>query len=191
MCAIPRSEPTALGLLGLLAEERRLRVVAAVVLGARRESAVVEASGLRPAEVRKAVQRLVTGGLVWEDDDGLRVATDRIATLVRAEAQARRAGARTPEELGATAAQLPVLRNFLVDGRLVSIPAAAGKRRVVLEFLSMQFEPGRVYPERDVNRLLSLFNPDHAALRRYLVDEEFLERRDGFYWRAGGPVELD
>lgn len=29
-----------------------------------------------------------------------------------------------------------------------------------------------------------------AALRRYLVDEEFLHRRDGFYWRAGGTFEV-
>ena len=32
---------------------------------------------------------------------------------------------------------------------------------------------------------------EEAALRRYLVDEEFLERRQGFYWRAGGTFELD
>lgn len=186
-----RLQPTALALLGLLADERRLKVVSAVVLGARSEGEVTERTGVGGEEVRQAVQRLVTGGLLALGDEGLTVATDRIAALVRAEAEARRAGAVTPEDLGATPEQVPVLRNFLVDGRLVSIPSAAAKRRVVLEFLSMQFEPGRIYPEKEVNRLLSLFNPDYAALRRYLVDDEFLERRDGFYWRAGGPVELD
>jgi len=33
-------------------------------------------------------------------------------------------------------------------------------------------------------------HPDHAALRRYLVDEGFLERAGGIYWRTGGTVEL-
>ena len=32
---------------------------------------------------------------------------------------------------------------------------------------------------------------DHAALRRYLVDEDLLSRTpDGTYWRSGGTVPL-
>lgn len=31
---------------------------------------------------------------------------------------------------------------------------------------------------------------DFAALRRYLVDEGFLARRDGYYWRSGGTVHV-
>lgn len=46
------------------------------------------------------------------------------------------------------------------------------------------------YPEAEVTALLQRFHPDHAALRRYLVENEFLERRDGLYWRAGGTVNL-
>jgi hypothetical protein len=34
--------------------------------------------------------------------------------------------------------------------------------------------------------MLQLFHPDFAALRRYLVDEGFLTREDGVYWRSGG-----
>jgi hypothetical protein len=51
------------------------------------------------------------------------------------------------------------------------------------------FEPGHRYPEREVNDVLRSFWPDYAALRRYLVDEGFLDRADGVYWRAGGTVE--
>ena len=42
------------------------------------------------------------------------------------------------------------------------------------------------YPERTVNTIFARRHADTAAWRRYLVDEEFLERRDGEYWRAGG-----
>ena len=66
-------------------------------------------------------------------------------------------------------------------------PSAAS----ILDWLAGRFEPGKTYPERDVNLLLGLAHADVAALRRYLVDEEFLERRDGFYWRAGGTFEMD
>ena len=40
-------------------------------------------------------------------------------------------------------------------------------------------------------RTLKAVHPDYAALRRYLVDEEFLHRRDGYYWRAGGTFAVD
>ena len=56
----------------------------------------------------------------------------------------------------------------------------------MLERLSQEFEPGLRYPERQVDFILQLFHPDHATLRRYLVDEGYLTRADGVYWRTGG-----
>ena len=38
--------------------------------------------------------------------------------------------------------------------------------------------------------MLQRFHPDHAALRRYLVDDQFLTREDGRYWRSGGTVDV-
>jgi hypothetical protein len=39
-----------------------------------------------------------------------------------------------------------------------------------------------------VNHLLGALFDDYVALRRYLVDAGLLDRADGEYWRAGGPV---
>jgi hypothetical protein len=103
----------------------------------------------------------------------------------------RPSGGASAEELGASPEQARVLAPFLRGGRLVSIPARAGRRRVLLDFLAGQFEPGRRYPEAEVNRMLGRFHDDYAALRRYLVDGEFLDRGDGFYWRAGGTFDVD
>ena len=47
------------------------------------------------------------------------------------------------------------------------------------------------YPEAEVNALLQRVHPDTAALRRYLVDEGFMARADGVYWRIGGSLEVD
>jgi hypothetical protein len=60
----------------------------------------------------------------------------------------------------------------------------------VLERLALDFEPGVRYPERDVNEVLRRYHEDYAALRRYLVDEGFLSRERGSYWRSGGRVDL-
>jgi hypothetical protein len=83
-----------------------------------------------------------------------------------------------------------VLRAFVrSDGSLVSIPTRIGKRLVVLDLIAQEFAVGEVYEETEVNAKLRAFHDDVAALRRYLVEEGFMDRRDGRYWRAGGTVD--
>jgi hypothetical protein len=79
-----------------------------------------------------------------------------------------------------------VLENFVdVAGRLVSIPVQHKKRMAILRWLVEDFQPGRLYAEAEVNRIIGRRHPDFAALRRYLVDEELMQRRRGVYWRTG------
>jgi hypothetical protein len=180
-------------LLGMLADEARLRAFAAVVLGATTAAQVADAAGLDTKAAVKALERLAAAGLVADQPgQGLRADTEPFRAAARGAAAARSQRSVDPAALGATPEQADVLRNFLTeDGHLARIPASHSKRLVVLDFLAQQFEPGKVYPERDVNFMLGKFHRDYAALRRYLVDEEFLERRDNFYWRAGGTFELE
>jgi hypothetical protein len=83
-----------------------------------------------------------------------------------------------------------ILQRFFRDGRLLSVPRQQSKRRVVLDHLAASFEPGVRYPETTVNEILGRVYDDYAALRRYLVDDGFLERDAGVYWRAGGTVDV-
>ena len=82
-----------------------------------------------------------------------------------------------------------VLSRFFSGQRLTSIPSTRAKRLVILERLAQEFEPGVRYQEPEVNFTLQMFHADYAALRRYLVDESFLTRADGVYWRTGGRYE--
>ncbi|WP_353952893.1 DUF2087 domain-containing protein [Knoellia sp. S7-12] len=82
-----------------------------------------------------------------------------------------------------------ILRAFIgADGRLSSIPTKLTKRLVILDHIAQSFEPGIRYTEAEVNDVMHQFHPDHAALRRYLVENELLERDAGVYWRAGGTT---
>jgi len=84
-----------------------------------------------------------------------------------------------------------VLVNFLgADGRLRTIPSKHSKLLVVLDHLAQEFEPGRRYAESEVNEVLQRFHPDFAALRRYLVENDFMTREDSVYWRSGGTFEV-
>jgi hypothetical protein len=81
-------------------------------------------------------------------------------------------------------------RFFSPDGRLHTMPTKHLKRRFVLDRIAQRFEPGRTYAEREVDAVLKEVHHDHAALRRYLVDDGFLTREDNVYWRSGGTFEV-
>ena len=84
-----------------------------------------------------------------------------------------------------------VLRAFFnEDGSLHTIPSKHAKLLVVLDRLSQEFEPGQRYEEPEVNLVLRRVHPDYAALRRYLVENGFLTREAGVYWRSGGTFDV-
>jgi hypothetical protein len=178
------TDPVAL--LGHLADPVRLRVFAAVVLDGPADSAAVAArAGATDTETLRVLARLEAAGLVGRDGAAWHA---RPEVLGRAMAEV--APAREVVDHGAVDAnEAAVLRTFMPAGRIEQIPAARGKRLVVLDHVCRVFEPGVRYPERDVTALLKAFHPDYAALRRYLVDEGFLSREGGTYWRSGGTTD--
>jgi hypothetical protein len=81
-----------------------------------------------------------------------------------------------------------VLRAFVRDGRLVSIPAKPKKRELLLPFiLERCFPEDRGYEEKEVNQRLALLHRDVASLRRYLIDAGLMTREAGTYRRATPP----
>ncbi|MBI5089619.1 MAG: DUF2087 domain-containing protein [Actinobacteria bacterium] len=172
-------------IVGLLADDDRRLVLAAIELGHASVEAIADATSLPGARVAKAAGRLAEAGLVIQQDGALRVPGDAF----RAAARAALARPRSDEHEGAPDEVRRVLSAFVVDGRITSIPAAHGKRQVLLDWLAQDFEPGRRYSEAAVNLVLGQRHADTAAWRRYLVDEGFLSREGGEYWRSGGTTE--
>lgn len=72
---------------------------------------------------------------------------------------------------------------FVRDGRLTSLPSRRPMLLAACAFLAGRFAPGRRYAEAEVNDLLADDAPDPATLRRLLVDEGYLAREAGMYWR--------
>src|SRR3954449_8601897 len=122
-------------IVGLLADPARLRVVAALALGAGTIEEAAAASGLPLKDVALAARRLARAGLVRRDGHVLELLTDRFGAAARAAA----ASAPPPEPLSDDPAQSAVLAAFIRDGRLTTIPAQQGKRRVVLEHVVRVF----------------------------------------------------
>jgi hypothetical protein len=180
------SAAAAIDAFALLADASRVRVVAALVLGAKTTDEVVAASGLTSREALEALSRLEAGDLVRRDGSAWVFDVRRLSELAR-DARPKP----VPDDHGdvpADAAQ--VLRRFLPHGRLLSMPAQRSRRLVVLDHIAGAFELGVKYPERDVNAILGGFDDDYATLRRFLVDDGFLTREAGVYWRSGGSVAV-
>lgn len=173
-------------IVGLLADADRRRVVAAMVLGATTAGDIARTAGLDARAVATALHRLTERGLVIRDGDHAYVVEEAFAATARAAAAQPE-----PVDPDVDPEVARVMRAFVRDGRITSIPMQHAKRRILLEWLVQDFEPGRRYSEPMVNLVIGRRHADTAALRRGLVDEELMARDHGEYWRIGGPVDTD
>lgn len=177
------TDPTRLRILGALAADggsveeiaERVRVAPAAVahhLARLHAAGIVESSGRWPrARYRLRPQRLNELG---RSLDELEHEADDVAPAIRPPAGRELSGEESH-----------VLAGFFEADRLLTIPAQARKRLLVLRYLRDRcFAEDRDYPEKEVNQLLAVFHPDPAALRRYLVDSGLMTRAAGIYRRA-------
>jgi hypothetical protein len=180
--------PDPASLLALLVAGDRLPVVAALVLGARTLQEIAERTGLPVRDVLRVLTRLESAGLASVEGEYWTLHTDVLREVVTGNRWPARDNAQVDESASPKSAA--VLRAFVRGGRLLRVPAQRTKRLVILDYLAGHFEPGVSYTEPEVNEKLSAFHPDYAALRRYLVEEDFLARENGIYWRVGGSVDV-
>ncbi|MEA2551304.1 MAG: hypothetical protein QOE25_1073 [Actinomycetota bacterium] len=176
-------------ILRALADPERLAIAGALAQGDAAASVLAAELGYEIRRVYKHLSRLASAGVARFDPDTQRYRLDP-ETLRWAAEQVG-----PPREAGmalgaANDEEEVVLRTFFRNGRLTEIPMKASKRRIVLERIASEFEPGRHYDEKEVNMAVGAFFNDYAALRRYLVDEGFMDRDHGVYWRAGGRVDV-
>lgn len=173
-----------------LTDPNRLRVAGACAAGSRTAAALAAELAMPEPAVRRHLDRLVATGLVEpQPGSGYTLRVDAIHVLGRrlaaldTEAPAGSVVLRT-DGTAWPAAEAKVIRGFIRDDRLITIPAHERKRQIVIRYLIDRcFTEDRPYPEKEVNQRLALFHPDVATLRRAMVDEGLLVRANGLYRR--------
>lgn len=173
-----------------LSDANRLRIVALLAKEPLPVEQLAEMLGLSSSTVSHHLARLSEVGLVSARAEGYYNVYQLELEALNAMAQRLLA----KETLPAVAADVDmdaydrkVLNTYLSpDGRLLAFPAQEKKERVILRHIVQVFEPGRRYPEKEVNQILLQFNEDTARLRRHLVDYGFMQREGGggAYWRV-------
>jgi len=160
----------------------RLAVLGAAALDTVDPGVLADRLGVPQKRVHREIGSLVEAGLLTR---ALRLDRDVLMEIARALPSEAPPDGRLLGESWSDE-EVAVLGRFFSGSRLTTIPSTRAKRRLVLERLVQEFEPGLRYPEREVDSTLQMFHPDYASLRRYMVDEGFLTRAEGVYWRTGG-----
>lgn len=171
------SDETRLRILGLLADEERSVQELATTLG------------VKEPTVSHHLSRLKELGLVRMRAEGnvhhYQLDPTALHALAKEVLTPESIATAATEDLDLDRYRRKVLSNFIEDGRLVDLPAQRKKREVVLAWLLQNFEPGRRYPETEVNEILKRFHPDCATIRREFVINKMMRREESVYWREG------
>ena len=169
-----------------LGHPARLLIVNLVQMKPRHGEELAMILNLNPATISHHLSQLTNAGLLELRKDQyyhtysliggvLKKTLDEIIRLPQAEVTA---------DVEEDAYRNKVLKSFFRHGRLVQIPTQLKKEQIILEKIAEEFEPGREYPEQEVNQILLEFHEDVASLRRGLIDHKLMTRNKGIYWRS-------
>lgn len=123
---------------------------------------VVGSGGLTDARRSRALERLAEIGLIRETAHGIAFDEEFVRGILAENPPVKPTGAQ---------------RYLDGAGRIDRYPVQDADRLELLRWVAERaFEPGEVLSERATNERLERFTADVAALRRYLVDAELLER---------------
>ncbi len=171
-----------------LADANRLKMVGLLAQQSYTVEQLAALLNLRPSTVSHHLARLAEAELVSARADSYYNVYSLEVDALKSVAQLLLVRDRLPgiaADVDTDAFDQKVIRDYsLPDGRLKIIPAQRKKLEVILRHLARAFEPGRHYPEKEVNEILRRYHDDTASLRRELVGARLLARQSGEYWRV-------
>ncbi|PPQ49986.1 ArsR family transcriptional regulator [Paenibacillus peoriae] len=171
-----------------LADPTRMRILLLLSRGEMHGQALAKKLNLSQPTVTHHASKLREAGVIKERRDKNMVYFTLNPELIRQHAEAtvrfifeKGEGEEEMSELNETL-EASVLRNFFSkDGKLRQIPAQYKKKLIVLQMLAEKLEPGRIYPERELNEWIKQYHEDFATIRRELIMHQFMYREREMY----------
>jgi hypothetical protein len=81
--------------------------------------------------------------------------------------------------------KIDTIKNYMDEnGALKNYPAKAKKKIIILEEIAKNFSKGKIYSEKEINRVLKRIYEDYVSLRRALIEYGYIERTNDCksYW---------
>jgi DNA-binding HxlR family transcriptional regulator len=74
-----------------------------------------------------------------------------------------------------------VLSTYFTNGVLLKLPSQYKKKIIILEEILKLFHSDRIYLEKEVDEIIKPVFADYVSIRRYLIDEQMMNRNAGKY----------
>ncbi len=175
------TQEDALKLFKCLSDTSRLRIVQALNQGEMYTELLAERLDLTPSTVSFHMKKLEEAGLIISRKEqyytvyslNREVLEKTIYETAVSEPEQVDEQQKREEEY-----RRKVIRAFFEYGKLRAIPVQRKKKIICYEQIAEQFEPGRVYEEKEVNEIISPIHEDYCTIRRDMISEGIF-RRDG------------
>ncbi len=181
------TQPEVLAFVKAMASAERLRVVGVLARGPAAQADVAEQLHIPARDAFGHLSYLLHVGVLTETEGVYDLNEKAVESLARSQLKdSRPQHEEHPENVR------KVLKAYLnADGTIKEFPLETKRLVVLLSFIVDVFAFDANYTEKEVNTILRRFHADTAALRRYLVDHNFMAREgDGSrYWRCSEPAK--
>jgi len=174
--------------LRVLNEPGRLKMVGLLAMRPRYGEELAEILELSPATISHHLRRLREGRLIRSVKE-----PPYIRYELRAQVLPRLCGLLQRADEWAAAFGLPseemltqqALRGVLnQEGRVTRLPKSPRHRTLVLRWIVLRFQSGRIYPQREVRRILMELCRDEEAVLQELVARGWLQQKGGVLRRT-------
>lgn len=159
-------------------QRERLHILGILAESARSVPELAKKTELRETAVLKHLGRLKRAALVWETSPYTYQLKENVLEQINYTVF-HRDDSQNKETL-----RQRVLRHYTDGPRLKQLPENGDELREIAGWLAELFELDTQYPEKEVNKRLHQAHPDHAQMRRLLVDYGFMTRSWGVYQKV-------
>ena len=180
------TQENALMIFKSLSDMSRLRIVQALTKGEMYTELLAERLELTPSTVSFHMKKLEQAGLVVSRKEqyytvyslNREVLDESLFTIAVSEPEQADDQQKREEKY-----RQKVIDSFFRYGKLLSIPVQRKKKMICYEVIAEKLIPGRVYPEKELNEIISAIHKDYCTIRRDMISEGILSRTGNEYVR--------
>ena len=180
------TQENALMIFKSLSDMSRLRIVQALTKGEMYTELLAERLELTPSTVSFHMKKLEQAGLVVSRKEqyytvyslNREVLDESLFTIAVSEPEQADDQQKREEKY-----RQKVIDSFFRYGKLLSIPVQRKKKMICYEVIAEKLIPGRVYPEKELNEIISAIHEDYCTIRRDMISEGILSRTGNEYVR--------
>ena len=180
------TQENALMIFKSLSDMSRLRIVQALTKGEMYTELLAERLELTPSTVSFHMKKLEQAGLVVSRKEqyytvyslNREVLDESLFTVAVSEPEQADDQQKREEKY-----RQKVIDSFFRYGKLLSIPVQRKKKMICYEVIAEKLIPGRVYPEKELNEIISAIHEDYCTIRRDMISEGILSRTGNEYVR--------